>query len=167
MHTVNSWPPGSAVPASRRPGLLRRAEIWLDERGRPAWIGATVLGFIAAWPVGVGLLGWSLWTGKFKRNTFNEGNPTMFCRSARKSRHDARTVFQTAFRSSGNTAFDSYKTETLKRLLSEQEAFEAFLGRLREAKDKQEFDRFMEERATQVNQPADEAEVETSARTSY
>lgn len=51
------------------------------------------------------------------------------------------------FKSSGNTAFDAYKTETLRRLQDEQDAFEAFLERLRAAKDKSEFDQFMEDRA--------------------
>lgn len=51
------------------------------------------------------------------------------------------------FRSSGNTAFDAYKAETLRRLMDEQEAFENFLERLRAAKDKSEFDQFMDERA--------------------
>lgn len=52
-----------------------------------------------------------------------------------------------AMRSSGNTAFDAYKNETLRRLEEEQENFEAFLKRLRDAKDKAEFDQFMDERA--------------------
>lgn len=51
------------------------------------------------------------------------------------------------FRSSGNTAFDAYKADTLKRLMDEQEQFEAFLDRLRAAKDKSEFDQFMDDRA--------------------
>ena len=51
------------------------------------------------------------------------------------------------FRTSGNTAFDAYKAETLRRLEDEQQAFEAFLSRLREAKDKAEFDQFMDDRA--------------------
>ena len=42
----------------------------------------------------------------------------------------------------------------------EQHAFESFLQRLREAKDKQEFDRFMDERAAKVV-PADEAQPAT------
>ena len=50
-------------------------------------------------------------------------------------------------KSSGNRAFDTYKSETLRRLEEEQNNFEAFLERLREAKDKAEFDEFMEERA--------------------
>ena len=54
---------------------------------------------------------------------------------------------RSAMRPSGNAAFDSYKTETLRRLEEEQRAFEEFLGRLREAKDKAEFDQFMEDRA--------------------
>ncbi len=54
-----------------------------------------------------------------------------------------------AFGSSGNTAFDAYKTDTLRRLEEEQTAFESFLQRLRDAKDKSEFDSFMEDRARQ------------------
>lgn len=49
--------------------------------------------------------------------------------------------------SSGNTAFDAYRDETIRRLEDERGAFEAFLKRLRDAKDKQEFDAFMEDRA--------------------
>ena len=40
----------------------------------------------------------------------------------------------------------------LKRLEQEQEAFEAFLERLREAKDKAEFDQFMEDREKRASQ---------------
>jgi hypothetical protein len=49
--------------------------------------------------------------------------------------------------SSGNSAFDAYRDETIQRLEEEQANFEAFLERLREAKDKSEFDQFMDERA--------------------
>jgi hypothetical protein len=48
--------------------------------------------------------------------------------------------------SSGNRAFDEYRTETLKRLEEEQREFRDFLDRLRFAKDKTEFDQFMAER---------------------
>ena len=50
-------------------------------------------------------------------------------------------------RPTGNTAFDSYKADTLRRLEEEQNKFESFLERLRDAKDKAEFDQFMNERA--------------------
>ncbi|MFN4194184.1 MAG: DUF2852 domain-containing protein, partial [Tabrizicola sp.] len=39
------------------------------------------------------------------------------------------------------------KADTLDRLEREQEAFEAFLRRLRESKDKAEFDQYLDERA--------------------
>ncbi len=48
--------------------------------------------------------------------------------------------------SSGNRAFDEYRTETLRRLEDEQREFLEFLERLRHAKDKAEFDQFMAER---------------------
>jgi hypothetical protein len=47
---------------------------------------------------------------------------------------------------SGNLTFDEYRTETLRRLEQEQRDFQDFLGRLRMAKDKAEFDQFMAER---------------------
>ena len=46
---------------------------------------------------------------------------------------------------SGNRAFDEYRTETLRRLKEEQRKFQGFLARLRMAKDKAEFDQFMAE----------------------
>jgi hypothetical protein len=45
--------------------------------------------------------------------------------------------------SSGNRAFDEYRTDTLRRLEEEQREFKEFLTRLRHAKDKEEFDAFM------------------------
>jgi hypothetical protein len=48
--------------------------------------------------------------------------------------------------SSGNRAFDDYRSETLKRLEDEQREFKEFLERLRFAKDRAEFDQFMAER---------------------
>jgi hypothetical protein len=48
--------------------------------------------------------------------------------------------------SSGNRAFDDYRTDTLRRLEEEQREFREFLQRLRMAKDKSEFDQFMAER---------------------
>lgn len=48
--------------------------------------------------------------------------------------------------STGNSAFDAYRAETLKRLEDEHREFIDFLAKLREAKDKAEFDQFMEKR---------------------
>mgnify|MGYP002067547199 CR=1 FL=1 len=68
-------------------------------------------------------------------------------RAAIRCAHTPGCLAHTAFKSSGNTAFDAYKADTLRRLEEEQDAFEAFLNRLRDAKDKAEFDQFMDERS--------------------
>jgi hypothetical protein len=53
---------------------------------------------------------------------------------------------------SGNRAFDDYRAETLRRLEDEQREFKEFLKRLRVARDRAEFDQFMNDRH---NRPAD------------
>lgn len=109
-----------------------RAEMWLDSYGRGAWIAAMVLGFIVFWPVGLALLAYMIWGKKmFGKRTCGPRN----------------RMHLGAFKPSGNSAFDAYKADMLKRLEDEQAAFEAFLKRLREAKDKSEFDAFMDERS--------------------
>jgi hypothetical protein len=60
--------------------------------------------------------------------------------------------------SSGNRAFDEYRTETLRRLEEEQREFKAFLDRLRHAKDKAEFDEFMAERGNRPQGPSPQPE---------
>ncbi len=133
------------APASA-PGWFSRAESWLDEKGKGAWIAAMVLGFVFFWPLGLALLFYMIWS----KRMFNGS-----CRHARhRSRH--RHAHFGAQRSSGNTAFDAYKDETLRRLEDEQEQFEAFLQRLRDAKDKSEFDEFMDERARETARHAAE-----------
>lgn len=47
----------------------------------------------------------------------------------------------------GNAAFDEYRDATLKRLEEDAKEFRSFLQRLRFAKDKEEFDRFMADRS--------------------
>ncbi len=120
-----------AAPAN--PGWLYRAEAWMDDKGKGAWIAAMVLGFVFFWPVGLALLAYMIWSKR------------MFSKSCsrRKSWHS----HMSAMKPSGNSAFDAYKADTLARLEREQQDFEAFLRRLREAKDKAEFDQFMDERA--------------------
>ena len=87
-----------------------------------------VLGFILFWPIGLALLAYMIW-GK---SMFKSSNCTS------RAKGFANT-------SSGNSAFDAYKAETVRRLEDEQAAFDAFLTRLRHAKDKAEFDQFMAE----------------------
>ena len=115
---------------THRGSFLSRTEMWLDERGKGAWIAAMVLGFIVFWPIGLALLAYMIWS----KRMFNGS-------CARRVGHA-----NVAFKSSGNSAFDAYKAETLRRLQDEQDSFEKFLQRLREAKDKAEFDQFMADR---------------------
>ncbi len=128
MSTLTAWP--------------SQAEAWLDDRGRPAWIAATVLGFVVFWPVGLALLAYLIWSKR------------MFNRSEGRcgGRHQSRRM-RHGFASSGNSAFDAYKADTLKRLEDEQEAFAAFLKRLRDSKDKSEFDAFMDDRSRSTPAP--------------
>lgn len=111
-----------------------RAETWLDERGKGAWIAAMILGFVVFWPVGLALLAYMIWSKRMFKNGCSHRRAAAF-----STRH--------AFRSSGNSAFDAYKADTLDRLEREQAEFEAFLKRLRDSKDKAEFDDYMAERA--------------------
>lgn len=144
--TVTAYSP-SGTPTAARVGLswFGRAESWLDARGTGAWIAAMVLGFIFFWPVGLALLAYMIWSKR------------MFGKSCSKTKsQDMWTSARTAMRPSGNMAFDAYKTETLRRLEEEQAAFEAFLQRLREAKDKAEFDEFMDDRAARARAPRPE-----------
>ncbi|MEO9682694.1 MAG: DUF2852 domain-containing protein [Tateyamaria sp.] len=121
------------VPSTQNAGgWFTRAERWLDDKGKGAWIAAMVLGFIFFWPVGLALLFYMIWSKR------------MFSKSCNTTRMSAT---MNTMRSTGNAAFDAYKSDTLRRLEEEQHNFEAFLERLREAKDKSEFDEFMDERA--------------------
>jgi len=67
--------------------------------------------------------------------------------------------------SSGNAAFDAYKADTLRRLEDEQQSFEDFLRRLREAKDKTEFDDFMNDRARRTTDDADLEDMDETGAT--
>ena len=122
------------LPPAPHQGWLSKSEAWLDSKGKGAWIAAMVLGFIFFWPLGLALLAYMIWSKR------------MFNKSCRHRSSHMHRGFH-AMKSSGNTAFDAYKADTLARLEQEQSDFEAFLARLRAAKDKSEFDQFMDERS--------------------
>jgi hypothetical protein len=128
----------------------------------------TVLGFLWWWPIGLVLLGLFLGRGKFgcRRSLSYAGDAPMFGGDHGRDRWERKmTRLQEKmevvrakadqFRSggdwfgpatSGNRAFDDYRSETLKRLEDEQREFKDFLARLRFARDRSEFDQFMAER---------------------
>ena len=124
-----------------RPGFFARTEAWLDDRGRAAWITAMVGSYIVFWPVGLVLTAYMVMNDKFSGTGINRRKVHAWGGCGHKKRSKKMNSY------TGNAAFDSYKDQTLRRLEEEQSNFEEFLERLREAKDKAEFDQFMDERA--------------------
>jgi hypothetical protein len=118
----------------------------LDEMGKPAWIALMVLTFIIAWPVGLALLAYLIWSGRMGCGSHARWQGRMNDRMERfrQGRWGG---------SSGNAAFDEYRAETLKRLEEEEKEFRDFLDRLRKAKDKAEFDQFMADRRNKPQGP--------------
>ena len=112
---------------------LERVRDWLDERGRSAWIALTVVGFVVFWPIGLALLAYVIWSKRMR------------CRHWGQNRQNFRGLGRGI---TGNSAFDAYREETLKRLEDERDAFVRFLNQLRAAKDRAEFDQFMTSRQT-------------------
>lgn len=108
---------------------------WLDERGKGAWLAAMILGFIFYWPAGLAILAYMIWSKR------------MFgCRHRNRQRNESE---RHAFAPTGNAAFDAYRSETLKRLEDEHREFLDFLQKLRDARDKAEFDQFMQQRRSE------------------
>jgi hypothetical protein len=120
---------------------IANAEVKLDQWGMGAWIALMVLGFILWWPLGLAILGYAIWSGRM--NCWKRGEAGRWGFHSRDAARDPSGWFRP---SSGNHAFDEYRTETLRRLEEEQREFREFLERLRFARDKNEFDQFMAER---------------------
>ena len=128
---------------------------------KPQWspltIALMVLGFIVFWPLGLAVLGYILWGEKFGGSPekaqayFNKGKA--WCTSG-KAKHNWTSNHRSyGMNSSGNAAFDDYRAEQLKRLEEERarldaeiDAFHEYMANLNKAKDREEFDRFMNER---------------------
>lgn len=135
----------------------------LDELGRPAWILLMILGFMVWWPVGLMVLAYIIGSGRmgcgyhgdrWQRKMERLQDKMERMRGHMQGHADGRTDWWRGRRSSGNRAFDEYRSETLRRLEDEQREFQDFLVRLRQAKDKAEFDQFMADRR---NRPPEQA----------
>ena len=108
------------------------------------WFAAMILGFIFFWPLGLAILFYLIGSGKMHQWKQERWAQRGFACASRGFRFHG-------YQSSGNSAFDSYRDETLKRLQDEQKAFGDFIAKLRRAKDQAEFDQFMTERNPQKN----------------
>jgi hypothetical protein len=105
-------------------------------------IAVVAIAFDHSWPAAVALAALLGWRGGFAPNMSRKGLDL----DEVLSRLDELGP-KAESRRSGNTSFDAYRTDVIERLEQEQEKFEGFLTRLRDAKDKSEFDQFMEDRA--------------------
>ena len=133
----------------------------LDEMGKPAWIALMILSFFVFFPLGLAMLAFLIWSGRMGCGNYGNNDRWGHKMSRMQDKMDrmrdrmntsGRGSFWGGTPSSGNRAFDEYRTETLKRLEDEQNEFRNFLDRLRFAKDKTEFDAFMSERRNRPEQ---------------
>ena len=99
----------------------------------PLGVAALVLGFMVKWYIGLAVLGYMMWGGRI--DDLAEDAINAF-----------RKFTSPAPASSGNAAFDAYKAQVLKDLEEEQKNFDEFVNHLRQARDRDEFERFMKSR---------------------
>ena len=132
----------------------------LDTPWHPGWIAVTILGFIIWWPIGLALLFFTLgsrrmscWSHHDRHDRWANKLERMQYKMERMRNRMERHGFPFGPPSSGNRAFDEYRMETLRRLEEEQKDFREFLDRLRHAKDKEEFDLFMQQHRTRPASP--------------
>jgi hypothetical protein len=157
-------------------------------RWRPGEMVAMILGFVLFWPAGLAILGWKLnWFGAIK-----EKSAQLFASSGTQQNTGWRALFcngqdigsgqdggyggndpqkRDLARDTGNSAFEAHKSLELERLEAEyrqlaakQHAFEAFLVHLRQAKDQEEFERFLKSRTENQNAPDTPTAGEPSPR---
>ena len=140
----------------------------LDELGKPAWIALMILGFMAWWPLGVVLLAFILGSGRMGCWNHHSGGRWQSKMERMQEKMDRLRGHMERARSggggfwggppsSGNRAFDEYRADTLRRLEEEQREFHEFLGRLRFAKDRAEFDQFMAAQRQRPSEPDTDA----------
>jgi hypothetical protein len=145
------------------------------EPWKPVEILAMVLGFIVFWPIGLAILGWKFWQ---KRSGYR-GDIVSFGKEkweamVDKTRGDRNWPYgshhwgssprhgysaRSAMDQSGNYAFDEWRSAELERLQEEyrkivaaEKEFAEFMETLRRARDRDEFERFMNERRNRPDQ---------------
>ena len=121
-------------------------------RWTPIELLAMILGFVVFWPIGLAVLAFKFW----QRKSGYQGD---LGTAAQEKWQDARSAFsgpwgaRASWRSSGNLAFDEWRAAEIARLEEERRKLEeahrefaAFVENIRRAKDREEFERFMNER---------------------
>jgi hypothetical protein len=155
-------------------------------RWKFAEIAAMVLGFIVFWPIGAAILAFKIWqqrtgypgdlasfcteawdtvrSGDWSRGPFARGGQAF--RGWRRGGGGWGPGGPRRARRTGNSAFDDWRDAELSRLEEERRKLEAaerefaeYIDNLRRARDREEFDRFMNERrnGTAPGQPSSPA----------
>ena len=118
---------------------------------------AMVLGFIVFWPIGLAVLGYKVWQRKSGAADL-QTVATQGWERARSAMSGAPVGARPWSRpyggfTTGNSAFDAWKAAEMDRLEQERRKledahreFSDFLDTVRQAKDREEFERFMNER---------------------
>jgi len=140
---------------------------WRRGCGPSRWsafeIMAMVLGFIVFWPIGLAILAYKFWQRRsgaadlqtVAAGAWSDARAAMTGAANSTPRPWASTPWTRGFgvSSTGNRAFDEWKSNELARLEAERQKLENahrefadFLENVRKAKDREEFDRFMSER---------------------
>ena len=132
---------------------------------RPAWtpltIGLMVVGFIIWWPLGLAMIAYIIWGDRFQgqidtaqRSFKNAARENGWGNAGPFTRPDRRQP-------TNNSAFNDYRAREIERLEKERNRldddvreFEDYLANLRQARDREEFDRFMRERERKRNNGA-------------
>jgi hypothetical protein len=131
----------------------------IDELPKAALIALMVVGFMLFWPLGLAMLALFIWRGRmFCGKSFKGSWCSPEARSQWRERRDEFRAWRQRERhsrrhGSGNVAFDEYRDETLRRLEDEQREFHDYLDKLRAAKDRAEFDQFMNDRRNRPPAP--------------
>jgi hypothetical protein len=139
---------------------------WHGKPWKPVEILVMVLGFIMYWPIGLAVLGWKFWQKKsgypgdiisFAREKW--GNWANWTRGSDRLGYVGAASY--GMRSTGNRAFDEWRATELARLEEERQKlvaaereFAEFMENLRHARDREEFERFMDEHRNQQGRPS-------------
>jgi hypothetical protein len=143
---------------------------WSATRSGTRWTAveliAMVLGFMIFWPIGLAILGFKYWqyktggsdlqtvaTGAFRNARSAMGGFQASAPGQWAQRNWSQNWAHGFSTSTGNAAFDAWKSAEIARLEEERRRledahreFSDWLENIRKAKDREEFERFMNER---------------------
>ena len=143
-------------------------------RWHPLELAAMIVGFVVFWPIGLAILALKIAQKKegYPGDLFSYARDKVAAKSQSWSGSQAwcgswSGSWQSrgsAMRATGNSAFDDWRNAELARLEEErrklvqaEREFSEYLDRLRRARDREEFDRFMNERRNAQSGPGTNA----------